>query len=384
MFKQLLKKDGKKIPSMLISPIVGLLIVGFLCSKTYIDQIPLAILDMDNSSLSKTIISSFEKHPGFGELYFVDSVKELEATVYKHKAAAGLILPENYGEQVAMLHGPKAMLLLDGTNTSFSGTAQGYASAIFGELNAGFKIEAMQKGGISNAAISQMTGKFSFAVRDLYDPYGRMLYTLIYMILCFMIQRNYICDYLLPVLWEEREKGWLTWKNHFMLQRIGLMMTVTSLSTYLALIIGHFAFNLPFSSNFFAHFILMFVYLCALSAVSFVLSIVTTKKAKVYIFELFCLISTLLVQTSGATWPMFLMPTWLTVLIKLIWPFSAAVGPFKALHMKNIGWVEILPACGEMLIFAVFWLLIGAFIKTYLPRILGKNKAKAQELAEVC
>ncbi|MBC2723090.1 ABC transporter permease [Desulfosporosinus sp.] len=372
MLKRWLKKDKHMIGTLAVGPIIATMLICFIASGLQVESIPLAIANLDDSSISRQIVSDFENHSGFDVTLYVDSEEELQNAVYEKKAVAGLLLPASYGKSVALGDGSRAMLLLNGTNTTNSGAAQGYAASIFMTLNAGIQVQALQSMGIPDQRISQMMGSFTVVERNLYDPRGSFMYNLIYMVLPYMIQMQFLCFFLLPLFWEERESGRLQLRgNNFMYFRILCMCILISVFTYIALLIGSLLFHIPFSWNFPLHFVLMVSYTFALCAATFVISLFTRGSAKLYIFELFTTVGVLIMLTSGMVWPNFVMPQGFSTLVRLLWPFAHVVMPFKALHLKNAGWAETLPAMGSCILFGLVWLAIGLAICAW------RNKGKA-------
>jgi len=77
----LLHTHRKLLLRMVLLPVGLLLILGFLFSRTFIENIPFAIVDQDNSSLSRTIVRQFRLHPGFRIDTYLDSEKSLQEAI---------------------------------------------------------------------------------------------------------------------------------------------------------------------------------------------------------------------------------------------------------------------------------------------------------------
>jgi len=368
MLKQWLKKDKEMIGRMIAAPFVATIIICFVTSGLYVENISLAIANLDDSSLSGEIVAAFENHSGFDVTLYVDSEEALQEAVYSKEATAGLILPAGFGKEVTEMKSPNALLILDGTNTTISGAAQGYASGIFKTLNAGIQTQALQKSGVPSQNIAQMMGNFTFVERNMYDPYSSFIYNMIYMVMAYMIQMQFLCFFLMPLLWEERENNRLTLGNKMMYKRIGLMCILTGCSTYAAMFLGSKLFHFPIASNFLCHLVIMLAYMFALCAVCFVISLFTCSRHKRYFFEIFCIAGPIILLTSGGVWPEFVTPNALTTIVKWLWPFSRVVMPFKTLHLKDTGWTAVLPAVGDCLQFGILWVMIGIAICAWRKR----------------
>ena len=363
MLKLWLNKDKRMIGKLIVAPVIAVMFICIITSNIYVEDLPVAIANLDDSSLSRRIVAEFESHSGFAVTEYLNSESELMNAVYRQRVVAGLLIPSGYGSRVAQMDGAAAMLLLDGTNSTTAGSAQGYATGIFNALGSEIQVQAMQDAGASDQSIRAMSGIFAFTDRIMYNQYGSFLYHIIYMIMPYMIQMQYLCFFLFPLLWEERESGRLAKRgNGQMIFRIFAMCALMCCTTYVAMLIGSMIFHFPVSANFPLHFVLMLAYSLALTAVAFVISLFTGSGARFYMFELFCIIGVLIMLTSGFVWPEFKMPWEYPVIVRTLWPFARVAMPFKALHLKGAGWAETLPAVGSCLMFGVCWLAVGLAI----------------------
>lgn len=112
---QLIQKY-KPLIILVIVPIGFTAIFGAAMSPVFVDEIPIAVLDMDGSSASREIIEDFYTCSGFDIVKAVDSVEEMREDILMGTVKGGLIIPENYGRDIAGNKGTKALMMIDGSN----------------------------------------------------------------------------------------------------------------------------------------------------------------------------------------------------------------------------------------------------------------------------
>ena len=72
MLKQWLKKDHIAIQMLLLASLLLPCLFCWLLGNLYVENIPLGVVDLDNSSFSRQIIRGLEDHPGFTVQYVED------------------------------------------------------------------------------------------------------------------------------------------------------------------------------------------------------------------------------------------------------------------------------------------------------------------------
>lgn len=88
-FLRLLNEEKKNIISFFAAPIIGILLVSFVYSKVFVENIPFGVVDLDNSSLSRNIVQQLKNHPGLKISYYTDSEVELENAIKKKQVNGG-------------------------------------------------------------------------------------------------------------------------------------------------------------------------------------------------------------------------------------------------------------------------------------------------------
>ena len=72
---------------------ISIFLFGFVYSKVYVEKIPAAIYDMDNSSVSRSVIDNIQDSVGINITRMVDSQAEMDEL--------GLFINSSHGENIS-------------------------------------------------------------------------------------------------------------------------------------------------------------------------------------------------------------------------------------------------------------------------------------------
>lgn len=380
MLKYIIKKDLRSIIRLTAVPILAVLVLSYLFSGIYVQNINYGIVNLDHSSLSRKIVQGLENNPGLNVCYYADSAEELQQAIYAKKISAGIIIPNDYAHDIKEKRTTKAVVVADMTNLMIGNNAVGYSSAVLGTFNSGYQLRVLEGKGILPGVATKIMGNFSLVDRTLYDPQLSYLTYMIYVVIPLLLQIFYLNQYLIPILIEEKEilsRGRITWNK--ILRRLKLLMprllviwVTTCSATIVALLLARIEFNLPVRGNLLAHFVLIMLFLISLSIMALALIAFLNSNNFHYYIEFFFIIYVLFILTSGCTWPVYMMPKGFMFVVRLLWPYCYVALPFKNLHLKGIGWQVLMPDLIHLIVFCIVWLTIVVVLNGYL--IWKKNK----------
>lgn len=378
----MIKKQSFKIsPVMLknifllaLGPILFIFVLGAVLSKVFIEDIPMGILDMDNSSVSRNISKQFEESERFKVIYHAKSDEDLNEAIKTKKIRVGFVIPHNFDKDIKSMKAPKTMLLIDETNFVIGNNALSYGSEILNTLNAKIQLNVLEANKVVPYAAQQSISALSFTERILYDPQLSYMRYLMYAMIGAVVQQTYI-GALSPVLIEEklnmmkiklRSKAGL--KRLFaILAKILLFTALSCIGTIGSLYVGAKYYNLPLRGNVLDYCILIAVFLLDLTAVSFVFSGVFDAIDQCVRFSMFLSVPTLL--TAGYVWPEYMMPPHFFSAVKKIWPLVYFINPLKGISLKGSELSVLLPYIKGGVYYGLFWLTLG--IGLYLFKIVG-------------
>ena len=166
-----LKTDKLLIIACLIIPICVNLLVGWELNKGVIDHIPMAIVDYDESQLSRQIIDYFRTNDAFDIIYELDDQVELEQLLDTSKVRVGMVIPKDFSSDVTSLRAPNVLMLYDGSHMSMTSITKAKASEILLTTRVGASIKQIQaRLSKSYDEAYTMAMPISFENRTLYSP----------------------------------------------------------------------------------------------------------------------------------------------------------------------------------------------------------------------
>jgi ABC-2 type transport system permease protein len=375
-------RDKKSIISF---SLVHIAIVVFVCSifsKIYIENIPFGVVDMDNSSLSRTIIQQFKNSPGLNVSYYADSQSELEQAIKEKKVSGGIVIPKDFNKDAVKMKSPTIALIIDETNMVVGSNIYAYGNSILGTVNANFQLSIFQGKNMLPDIAKKAVTSFSYGERILYETQLCYMRYLMYTLVPYLIQGTFLMTFLIPTLINNRKQLNITniksrdgLKNLLvLLARILMIIMVIIISSFIGLCILDKYYGLPLRGNVLEYFSLMFIFLLDITAIGFFFAAIIDNM--IYFVQFFSMINIVIFLTSGVPFPEYMMPDGLSKIIKSLWPFMNVALQFKCLNLKGIGWDVIFPSIRNGILYALVWFPIG--IGLYFARIaLYKYKNKS-------
>ena len=374
-------RDKKSIIALSLINIITVIFLCSIFSKVYVESIPFGIVDMDNSSLSRTIIQQLKNSPGLNVNYYADSDTELEQAIKEKRVSGGIVIPKDFNKDAIKMKSPSLALLIDETNMVVGNNIYAYGGAAIGTVNAGFQLKVFQGKNMLPDIAKKTITSFSYGERILYEPQLSYMRYLMYTLVPYLIQGTFLMTFLVPMLIKNRKqlnilniRSKESLRNMLVIfARILMIIAVTIISSFIALCILGKYFNLPLRGNVLEYFALMFIFLIDITAMGFLFAAFIDKM--IYFIQFFSMINLITFLTSGVPFPEYMMPEGLSRIIKSLWPFMNVALQFKCLNLKGIGWDIILPSLKYGLLFALAWFPIG--IGLYFSRIaLDKYRNK--------
>jgi len=122
-------RDARSLGMAIAIPMMMLILFGYALTLD-VDNVPMAIWDRSNTPESRDFISRFSGSRYFLADNFVKDFRAIENALDSRSALMGLIIPENFGEQIRTGRRVPVQLLVDGSDANTSTIAIGYADAI--------------------------------------------------------------------------------------------------------------------------------------------------------------------------------------------------------------------------------------------------------------
>ena len=152
--RSLIRKDF--ILTLRDLPIVFLVLYSFaeivLCGWALtmdVKHTPTAVFDRDNSPASRGLVERFRQADSFKVDFYPADEAELDRLLDSGQAALGLIIPPNFGRDLAGGRPVSIQVLADGTQSNPALLSLGYVTQIVRRYSAGIEIERLNKSGMA-------------------------------------------------------------------------------------------------------------------------------------------------------------------------------------------------------------------------------------------
>jgi ABC-2 type transport system permease protein len=165
-----LRQDRRMIPVIFVAPVIQIVLFGF-AVNTDVNNVPTVLVDQDRSAASRDLVSAFV-NSGYFELVGVEEqTSAVEPWLVTGDAQLALVIGAGYGTALAAGGEPRVQVIVDGSDSSATTVALGYASGIISG-KAGEAIVSRLKGLLARGASPPpgAGGRIELVPRVWYNP----------------------------------------------------------------------------------------------------------------------------------------------------------------------------------------------------------------------
>ena len=329
---------------VVVAPIIQLTMLGY-AATTDVHDVPVVVADGDRSPASRDLIYRFEASRNFSVVGEVTSVSEIAPYLQSGDAWLALVIPSEYGSDLAAGRPVTVQVAADGTDANSTTVALGYATNLIG----GYVREIADEGRLKPAS----TGGDRLQPAQAIDPRIRVWFNPQLVSRHFMVP-GVLALVLLVVtanlaamaIVREKEVGTLEQLNVTPLRRweliIGKLLPyglIGMLDVFLVVAVAVFWFEVPLRGSFTLLIALSVLYVLCTLALGLFVSTTSETQQQAMMTSIFFFIMPM-IYLSGFIFPIENMPQviqWFTYLIPLRYFLIIVRGIF----LKGIG-LEIL------------------------------------------
>ncbi|HHV56322.1 MAG TPA: ABC transporter permease [Firmicutes bacterium] len=351
-------KQPMTVVILFVGPIFLTLLFGGVYVHNYLEDIPIAVLDEDNSATSRTIVRQFAENERFYVKYYADSREQLQNLIDSRRVYMGLYIPPDFSKDVNSLKSSQVLVLVDGTNVVIGNNSYAEAANIIQTLAAGAQMKILEANGVLPQTAQNMALAFNFNDRILYDP--RLTY-MNYLMLGFVavfLQQVMVSSMGLSVVDDGPR---LAGGNTF----LGLVAKVLSCglfavpALFVSIGISHQLFRIPIRGNLWLILLMCVIFIFAVSCPAVIIASVLKDKLKVY--QLSFMLSLPTFVSSGYVWPLEQTPHALTLLIKIFWPLIYFHRPFADVIFKGVPFDAVKGSIVGMAVYVLGWFPVAVW-----------------------
>lgn len=354
---------------ILLVPIAFTILFGGMFSPIFVQNIPIAIYDMDQSATSRQIVDNFYDSPTLSITEDISSIDEIKEKLLLGEIHGAIIIPKDFGKDLNDKKGAKAVVFMDHTNFMYGNSVMSTINTIFETVNAGVQMKYLEVGSLVPYQAEQSVYTLNLADRVLYNPQLGYFYYLFPGLLCIFVQQAFLAA-AVPILAEEKNrlrdlpmelnKQLVKCKMSLMVRRFMLMTGLSIISNMVCLraVMGMMGF--PMRGNIFVLILFQIVFLGAVTAMALVIASIFEQVAHAAQFTMFLTIPTFL--SCGFAWPEYMMAPGFADVIKAIWPLYYFITPMKDVILKGAGLDLLKPYLMGCVIFGAVWVPIGLLL----------------------
>lgn len=169
-----LRRDRKMLPIVLIAPVIQLVLLGY-AANLDVRHVPTALMDRDNSSISRELSERFFSTDYFERADSVNTPSEAEAALLSGEVQAVLVIPTDFSRDLLRREPAQLQLLIDGANSTTGTSLLNYANVIVQEYQRELLARGLGPGaGRAASAIADLSGSGGIPVevvpRIWYNP----------------------------------------------------------------------------------------------------------------------------------------------------------------------------------------------------------------------
>lgn len=346
------------------APILYGVLIGAVYQKGKITDLPIIVVDQDNSPMSAKFIDMLEESESIKVAEVLPSMFGVKDRAIDLEATVIVDIPKDFASGIQQNRLPEISLFVDASNTLTSNTALMAVNVVAMTMKAGIQIESQMKKGVPEYVASQNYEPFKTTIikqsirsgNYLYFMLPGVLLTVFQQVLLLGLALTFAAEYendTFPELVQKMPNalGMLAVKIiPYMIMSVVILLMYWGFSKYYNMIIG---------GAFGAFALSTFVFILAVCGIGVLVSIVLPNQLKAT--EVLMVVATPSFILSGFTWPLSQMPLWVQSIADLI-PLTHYLKIFRLLYLNHSGISHIYQPLMAMLIIAVVCLSLSAII----------------------
>lgn len=355
-FIQILR-DKTMLPIIIIMPFVQLIVLTY-AATFEMKQIDMLVIDQDQSTLSRRLVSKFEGSTFFTIYGSTFSIEEARKQLAEDKVDIVLHLPVDFEQKLLTGKNPKLQLLINAINSTAAGLTNAYSSYVIADFNQQIITENI------NYIIPIKQQKVNISTSYWYNT---ELNYKIYMLPGILVILITIIGSFLTALNIVREKEMGTieqinvtpvQKYQFIVGKLVPFWIIALGELGVGLIIGKLLFSVPFVGSIWVLFGFASVYLLVALGAGLLISTLASTQQQVMFIIFFFLLTFILM--SGIFTPVESMPKWAQQ-VNLLNPFAYFMRVIRMIMLKGSGFSEVTKEFFSLLIYAFVLLSLAVW-----------------------
>ncbi len=324
---------------LFLVPLLYASVFGLVYVKGILNDVPLAIVDLDHSKSSRQVVTAFENSPRFQRVSGIETYAQLEQAMWQGKVRAGVVIPERFELQQQQQQPSQLLTVYDASNLLWGYNTRKYLREVITDFNSGQTAKYLAGLGMSEQQIRGVMNTVNCNYEVWYNPtfsYATYFYT---GLLLMVIHQICLLSISLSVTRDKERHTWVQF----------LSSPLPSWQIFAGKALPYFIvnfFNYTLLLWVAAHFVhakiegslglvILFGLLFDVIITSFGFFISYLAPNSLQVTRYLMLISVPAFITSGFTWPQTHIPLAINALANLM-PYTWMSEAFRMITLKNL------------------------------------------------
>ncbi len=170
----------------IVAPVIAFLLIMWIFSAGVIRDLPVAVVDNDNTSLSRQATRAIDAS-SVANIIRISSIEEAHELMNRGKVDAIVLIPADFEKHIFKNQSSETMVFINNTNVVTGGVLKSGIYKSLGTLSAQIKIAAMMKKGIPQYQAIEKVQPVKLNTHILFNPFGNYSYFLTLALLPLMV-----------------------------------------------------------------------------------------------------------------------------------------------------------------------------------------------------
>ena len=341
---------------MLFAPLLGVLLFAGIYSAQTLNAIPTAVVDLDRSGSSREFIDKLQAAEKLHITAYLSTYQELQDAIAQGQVVVGVVIPENFGHDVALSRQTRVLMIIDGSNSIYATNANASLLEVTRTVSAEAGISTLVASGMQLDQASEAYQPIVFNEEAWFNPTMNYAYFLVLALILNIWQQCCTLASAMTVISETGMKSWLQVKASGVSQfKLFLSKATAHIITFMLLVLPLYLlafqiFKLPLKSNFGTLLFFTFLFAVALHSIGTLMSSAVSNAIDASRLGMMIALPSFVL--SGYTWPIETMPHALQPVVWILpqtWFFQG----LNYLTFKNPGGNFMLPFYAALIIIAL-------------------------------
>lgn len=352
-------------------PFIDCLFLGGIYFFGNVKNMPIAVIDNDNTKISRTITRYFNTSYAFDVLYRINNFDELKQLIIENKIAMGLYIPKDTQKNIKKFIPVTIGFYIDGSNYLTANLSEIESSNILTTINVGLRTAMMKKKGIQSRQVNDMAFPIKSDTSKLFNPsynYGYFLTPGLWI----SILGQLLLMFGALTIGKELEQKKIIIKNIFSFIFAKLFVYSIISLVYIEILFRIFfpAFLIPFDGNTFGAIILSMLFVIATILLGMSLAALTGNRIDA--LKGCLLVGAPAFLLSGYTWPLEQMPPLLRTISNFI-PLTPYLEGFRKIFQQNMT-IEYIYPFADNLVFLILLYFSITYLYMYIRKKITKKR----------